>query len=103
MRESMRQGWNHALLLLAAAVLAGCASSRVPAPVEDRAPSASRPQSAVVAGTMPTDTAKPVAGTENAGRPGYYTVRPGDTLIRIALDTGQNWRDLVRWNTIENP
>jgi lipoprotein NlpD len=28
---------------------------------------------------------------------------PGDTLIRIALDTGQNWRDIVRWNNIDNP
>jgi lipoprotein NlpD len=46
---------------------------------------------------------RPLPGAENAGRPGYYTVRPGDTLIRIALDSGQNWRDLVRWNSIENP
>jgi lipoprotein NlpD len=42
-------------------------------------------------------------GSENANKPGYYTVRPGDTLIRIALDTGQNWRDIARWNNIENP
>jgi lipoprotein NlpD len=44
-----------------------------------------------------------VPGAENAGKPGYYTVKPGDTLIRIGLDHGQNWRDLVRWNTLENP
>jgi lipoprotein NlpD len=30
-------------------------------------------------------------------------VKPGDTLIRIGLDTGQNWRDIVRWNGIQNP
>jgi lipoprotein NlpD len=46
---------------------------------------------------------KPLPGVENAGKPGYYTVKPGDKLIRIALDNGQNWRDLVRWNAIENP
>lgn len=46
---------------------------------------------------------KPVAPTENINRPGYYTVRPGDTLIRIGLDHGQNWRDIIRWNAIENP
>jgi lipoprotein NlpD len=40
---------------------------------------------------------------ENAGKPGYYTVRPGDTLIRIALDNGHNWRDVARWNSIDNP
>ena len=42
-------------------------------------------------------------GQENAGKPGYYTVRPGDTLIRIGLDTGQNWRDIARWNGLDNP
>jgi lipoprotein NlpD len=35
--------------------------------------------------------------------PGSYVVKPGDTLIRIGLDTGQNWRDIVRWNGIQNP
>ena len=52
--------------------------------------------------------AEPVAkrapvGVENAGKPGYYTVQKGDTLIRIGLDAGQNYRDIVRWNAIENP
>jgi lipoprotein NlpD len=42
-------------------------------------------------------------GAENAGKPGYYMVRPGDTLIRIALETGQNWRDLQTWNSLANP
>jgi lipoprotein NlpD len=30
-------------------------------------------------------------------------VRSGDTLIKIGLDQGQNWRDLVRWNNLDNP
>ncbi len=42
-------------------------------------------------------------GAENAGKPGYYTVKPGDTLIRIGLENGQNWRDIKLWNNIENP
>ena len=42
-------------------------------------------------------------GQENAGKPGYYSVRPGDTLIRIGLDSGQNWRDIARWNGLDNP
>jgi lipoprotein NlpD len=46
---------------------------------------------------------KPPAGIENAGKPGYYTVKAGDTLIRIALDNGQPWRDLGRWNGLDNP
>jgi lipoprotein NlpD len=42
-------------------------------------------------------------GSENAGRPGFYTVKPGDTLIRVALDNGQNWRDVARWSGLDNP
>jgi lipoprotein NlpD len=36
-------------------------------------------------------------------RPGHYIVKPGDTLIRIALDHGQNYRDIAAWNGLENP
>jgi lipoprotein NlpD len=35
--------------------------------------------------------------------PGYYTVKKGDTLSHIALDNGQNYRDLVTWNNLANP
>ena len=48
-----------------------------------------------------TAAARP--GVENEGKPGYYTVKVGDTLVRIGLETGQNWRDLARWNNIDNP
>jgi lipoprotein NlpD len=47
--------------------------------------------------------AKPLPGAENAGKPGYYTVKPGDTLIRIGLDSGQSWKDIARWNQLDNP
>jgi lipoprotein NlpD len=42
-------------------------------------------------------------GSENAGKPGYYSVRPGDTLTKIALDHGQAWRDIAKWNGLDNP
>ncbi len=45
---------------------------------------------------------KPLPGIENYGKPGYYAVRPGDTIMRIGLETGQNWRDIVKWNNLEN-
>lgn len=92
--------------LLLAAVLAGCAS-KYPlnqAPVEDRAKVANKPAPAAPA--APVEAPAPVKlapGAENAGKPGYYTVKPGDTLIRIGLDSGQNWRDIARWNKLENP
>jgi lipoprotein NlpD len=107
-------------LLAAMLGLAGCGSSPTNrAPVEDRGSSAGTtrpaaapaPQAAPQAGPASQPGApvaiaplpKPLPGAENEGKPGYYTVKPGDTLIRIGLDSGQNWRDIVRWNAIDNP
>ncbi len=92
-----------AVLVMAALVLAGCTSrTRSPAPVEDRSTGVrSAPLPPATAPAI--EPAKPLPGSENAGKPGYYTVRPGDTLIRIGLESGQNWRDIVRWNNIDNP
>ena len=87
-------------------VLAGCSSRSLSnAPVEDRGTATTRPTTATTAPTPVAagDMVKPLPGAENAGKPGYYTVKPGDTLIRIGLDTGQNFRDIVRWNNLENP
>jgi len=81
-----------AALLLAA----GCGTRTLDsAPVEDRGTGMSRPVSIA--------PVKPLPGAENAGKPGYYMVKPGDRLIRIALENGQAWRDLARWNGLENP
>ena len=72
--------------------LAGCSmrSVSVPAPVEDR-----------TGGKIAE--VKPLPGAENAGKPGYFTVRPGDTLYRIALESGQSPRDVQTWNNLSNP
>ena len=86
-----RVGHSMLLALLSACVLAGCANKNRPAPVEDRSPNAIKAP------------AKMIAGSDNAGKPGYYSVKSGDTLIRIGMDNGQSWRDIARWNNIENP
>ena len=91
-----------AAALLVAAWLAGCASTVNHAPVEDRSPAARVSTVAPTAVALP-DSGKPLPGAENAGKPGYYSVKPSDTLIRIGLDNGQHWKDLVKWNNIENP
>ena len=86
-------------LLLAVALLSltGCGGTPINhAPVVDR--SAVPPAPPVV----PTPV-KPPPGFENAGKVGYYTVKPGDTLIRIALENGQSHRDVARWNNLDNP
>ncbi len=82
-------------------VLAGCGSKPITrAPVEDRSNQA--PQQSV--STDPrTQPVKQPPGFENAGKPGYYTVKPGDTLIRIGLESGQSHKDISRWNALDNP
>jgi lipoprotein NlpD len=97
---------------LVSVLLGACATGVTKAPVEQRSPT---PTPAVIAAAPvvtpapppaaePAPVAKPVlAGAENAGKPGFYTVKPGDTLIRIALDNGQNWRDVARWSGLDNP
>lgn len=95
-------------IALGVVLLQACSSSpRTPAPVEERSTMV-RPATTVAASNKPVDssapaTVKPLPGAENAGKPGYYTVKPGDTLIRVGLETGQSWKDLARWNQLENP
>lgn len=67
-------------------LLTGCLSQQ-PAPAVDRVGSAS---------------ARAPAAAQPVG-PGYYTVKRGDTLYRIALDNGQDHRDIATWNNIANP
>ena len=101
--------WSGALVVVATLLLAGCASTYNHAPVEDRGPAAKAAAAAAAPATAPAsvpitaEAAKPLPGAENAGKTGYYTIKPGDTLIRIGLENGQNWKDLVKWNNLDNP
>ena len=99
------RSWFAGVTLAFVLVIAGCSTPRGPAPVEDRG-TMTRAPSATVPGGPPITTdanGKPLAGIENYGKPGYYAVRPGDTIRRIGADTGQRWQDIVRWNNIDNP
>jgi len=84
--------------------LAACSSApRVPAPVEEIKATATRSIWSSSPLAKPVASTQTPLGQENEGKPGFYTVKSGDTLIRIGLDQGQNWRDLVKWNNLENP
>ena len=56
-----------------------------------------------------TPRTKPAGVTDRSGTssepapPGYYRVKKGDTLARIALDNGQAPRDVAQWNKAINP
>lgn len=81
-----------ASLLSFFALLSGCASN-TPAPVVDRSVSQQAGES----------SAASAPAAERVARKGYYIVRQGDTLYRIALDNGQAYRDLAAWNALEDP
>jgi lipoprotein NlpD len=88
----MKQTRPLALLTLSLGLLSACSTATRRAPIIDRAPpvAISRPAPAPV--EQPKEDAR-----------GTYTVRKGDTLLRIALDHGQNYRDIVAWNNLANP
>ena len=82
--------------------LSGCSSTSLNrAPVEDRG-NVPKPN-AVVTDAPSAPAVKPPPGSENAGKAGYYTVKPKDTLIAIGLESGQSHKDIARWNNLENP
>lgn len=77
------------------AMLAGCASTELAAPVESRTPAAPVRAGAEEAVTTPAAPALP--------RPGYHIVKRGETLYSISLENGQDYREVARWNAIDNP
>ncbi|MGJ7494273.1 peptidoglycan DD-metalloendopeptidase family protein [Variovorax sp. RT4R15] len=99
------RSWVAGISLVLTLVIAGCASPRNPAPVEDRGTMTKAPAPALPGvSPMTVDSqGRPLAGIENYGKPGYYAVRPGDTIRRIGTETGQRWQDIARWNNLDNP
>jgi lipoprotein NlpD len=49
-----------------------------------------------------TSQSRAVVQAAQPSGPGYYTVKRGDSLYRIALDNGQDHRDIAAWNNISN-
>lgn len=85
---------RHLVALGISVLLAACTTIKSPAPVVDRPQTRPRP-------------AQPPAPAPQAAAPaaqkGYYTVRRGDTLNRIAQEFNQSVRDLVAWNNLGSP
>ncbi|NJD25581.1 MAG: LysM peptidoglycan-binding domain-containing protein [Betaproteobacteria bacterium] len=76
-------------LIILIALFAAACSTQQPAPTVDRSTTqAPRP---------------PAAATPAPGSAGTYVVKRGDTLYRIALENGQDYRDIAAWNNISNP
>ncbi|MCG5073802.1 peptidoglycan DD-metalloendopeptidase family protein [Paraburkholderia tagetis] len=76
--------------VIALCLLTACATRLDNAPVVDRT---------APLGTVGAQPAVPLGPPP----PGYYRVKPGDTLYRIALENGQSFRDIAAWNNLTNP
>ncbi|WP_338862944.1 peptidoglycan DD-metalloendopeptidase family protein [Mycetohabitans rhizoxinica] len=76
----------------ALAMLTACSTRLEPAPVIDRS---GAPLSTIGTAALGVPLGPPP--------PGYYRVQLGDTLYRIALENGQNYRDIAAWNNLTNP
>jgi lipoprotein NlpD len=63
------------------------------APIEDRSMTSRSTSSVGGSAGVATPT----------NEPGTYVVQRGDTLAKIGFDHGVSWRDIARWNQIENP
>ena len=82
-----------ASLLVTALLVVGCAS-HAPVPVIDRTATLS---------TVERTTAVAAAASAATDAAANYVVRKGDTLYGIALDHGQDYKDLAAWNNLDNP
>ena len=88
---------QRSVCVVALSVLTACATRLDNAPIIDQS------------GNLGTQTSQAVPGQPQPAAPlgppppGYYRVKPGDTLYRIALENGQNYRDIASWNNLTNP
>jgi lipoprotein NlpD len=96
-----------AVLFAVAMQLVGCSS-----PMPSRAPVVDRSTGNTTTPNKPSVDApvfapidsKPLPNllnSQHAGKPGYYTVKPGDTVMQIGRNSNQNWRDIIKWNNLE--
>ena len=88
------------LLTISLGVLSACSTPTRQAPVVDRPTASASNYRPYRAAQAPAPLA---ASDDHVDAKGSYTVRRGDTLLRIAFDHGQNYRDLVTWNNLRDP
>ena len=94
-RKSVVTYWIF-FLLLAIITLPACTTHPARAPVIDRLPTTTS--------KAPSTKPAPVKTVKTPDwRPATYTVQKGDTLYSIALEHGQDYKDVAAWNNISPP
>jgi len=73
----------------------------VPPPAGPPAASAAQKTEVPVSASTDEPIIKPYR--EGDWRPEFHVVKKGDTLYSIALDYGQDYRELAAWNNLEDP
>lgn len=91
------------LSLLAAAMLAGCASGGGRAPVSDHAAAEKKPSVSIAESVTTTTHVRKSAQPEKDWRPQTYVVQKGDTLYGIAFNYGLDYHEVAEINNIQNP
>ncbi|HEU4621537.1 MAG TPA: peptidoglycan DD-metalloendopeptidase family protein [Burkholderiaceae bacterium] len=82
---------------VACAFVVACSSPQRSAPVVDRS-ATPRPMAGASAASKP-----PAVSPNALPRSTSYVVKRGDTLYSIALDHGQDYRDIAAWNQLTDP
>jgi lipoprotein NlpD len=83
-----------------ALVLTGCVTSSThEAPIEERSQVGRPPEKVTPVAAAPVAPPPPVAREAHDGQ---YVVQAGDTLYSIALVFGQDFRDIARWNGLDD-
>jgi len=91
--KTSRARFHGLLIALSTVLIAGCGSEPVQAPVSEGRPPPAPP--AAPAAAAPAPAASVPAG--------HYMVKRGDTLYSIALENGADYRDVARWNGLDDP
>ncbi|MGQ0578548.1 MAG: peptidoglycan DD-metalloendopeptidase family protein [Betaproteobacteria bacterium] len=85
-----------------AVAASAAAASQAEAPAPAGAPAAPTVKKAET--PVPASTDEPITKPYREGdwRPEFHVVKKGDTLYSIALDYGQDYRELAAWNNLED-
>lgn len=84
------------LSLLVLALLTGCATSTSRAPIVEHG-------KVTPVEKNKSSSTHEVVNANRSANASSYIVKRGDTLQQIALDQGLDWRELARWNDLQDP
>ena len=100
--QGLRFNLRVGAILVWCALMTACSSTLRTAPIIERSAGTNKP--AQPATPVQSPRTAPVAATTNAGDSNgpNYVVKKGDTLYSIALEFGQDYREIASWNQLDD-